>query len=162
MRRKVIPLTVKWSFVSVFFVFVLLVILYYTVDKRQDIAKTYVSNNKKFSISYPTDWQVIELDEKPNDYYFTSTIGLKKADAEFHAVWGNGLGGACPEELHADKLTFRQVRVECHYIQDGVEYWRFVSNKNYQLFSADAWVNTNSKNRKDILYILDNMAFHSK
>lgn len=133
---------------------ILLVLVAIFFEKNKLI--TYESNNKQFVLKYPASWQVIDLQEKSE--IFTSTIHLQKNNAHFKASWGDGLGGACPEELNADIVSFDTVTVQCHFFANDTEYWAKISSKKIVNFSASAWSPVkNIKDREELIDIIKNI-----
>ncbi len=99
--------------------------------------KTYASNQGKFSLSYPPDWQV-DVNSASTDP-ITSVI-FSGDQGVFQVDYGQGFGGVCQSGYEKLEIGGQQFDV-CHYIRDDdTEHWdvsgKFRDNLGLGLFVA--------------------------
>lgn len=121
--------------------------------------KTYTNAEVGFSIQYPANWQQQDLpDENDGQRHH---IALQGPEGGIELIWGEGLGGACPEGYQP--MTVAQGDwPACHsQREDGTDLWSLagqpIGDTN---FTGLVYTNdTTAQSREVVLQVLSTLSF---
>jgi len=124
--------------------------------------KNYINEQVGFSIQYPSSWQEEDLpDENQGQMHH---IALKGPEGGVELIWGNGLGGACPEGYQPIAIA-QGTWPTCHtQKEDGTDLWSLAAQPVGETsFSGLVYTNdTTAKSQEVVHQVISTLSFPAK
>ena len=123
--------------------------------------KTYINNEGKFSLEYPSHWK---LDDRSNEGYIeygpNKNVIFTGEEGYLQVSYGNSFGGMCPQGYEKIQIGSKEFDV-CHSVENDIENWS-VSGKQFGNFAIGMFITANKpylSNRVIILKMLSTFKF---